>query len=207
MYNFFLLLGYSTAAIGIAGSVIYYFSRQIFESYLKRSIEKYKSELERVNTQHQIIFSSLHKERAEVIKTIYYLLFEYKKSVLGFFFVKLNKSNPYLDLAFKVKMWSDTAPAFSNTFHKYRIFFTEDLCRVIDEINNELDVIKQKSEAFVNNYSSGNEQAAAIMNESDDFKIIQKEADALLKGKIRTLELELEREFRKLLGVDIAQVV
>ncbi len=77
-------LGLLALATPIAFGLIKYFSQRLFENYLIKSIETHKSNLEKINISHEIQFSSLHKERAHVIKELYQKLFKYKATVIHF---------------------------------------------------------------------------------------------------------------------------
>jgi hypothetical protein len=55
---------------------IAYLGKKAIDSFIAGRIQSYKSNLERIATEHSIQFSSLHSRRAEVIAEIYELLSE-----------------------------------------------------------------------------------------------------------------------------------
>ena len=64
-------------SIGGAGAllaVFLYVGRSVFQSFLDKDLEKFKTELQRTATEHQIVFSRLHEKRADVIAELYGLL-------------------------------------------------------------------------------------------------------------------------------------
>src|SRR6185295_14585965 len=148
MQEFLQYLGVVSLSTGLAYTVIVFFSKRIFENYLQRGIEKYKSDLERTNIGFQIQFASLHKERAEVIKRLYQALYAYKIAVLDFFEGDLNKDQPVKHFELKIQAWTNAVLNFSPLFHVNRIFFSEKLCSLIDSINNEMDKINNDTKDY-----------------------------------------------------------
>jgi hypothetical protein len=57
-----------TTAISVT---IGFLGKKAIEGYISDKIEAYKSELQRITTEHSVRFQRLHAERAEVIKHLY----------------------------------------------------------------------------------------------------------------------------------------
>ena len=178
-------------------------SQKIFENYLTKKLEAYKNELNIASITHQIQFSTLHKERAMVIKELYYRLYDYKMALIFFFNSELNNKNPGLDLTKKHENWGNAVLNFSEYFHKNRIYFSESLCDIIDELNNRLDVINFETSKFLRSFNYLTEQIKAINSGDQKFISLKNEINLLLENQIQDIIRILELEFRKLLGVDV----
>lgn len=202
MEEIFKYLGVFSASTLVAYGIIRYLSQKLFENHLTKNIESHKSELERLNISHQIQFSSLHKERAEVIKNLYDFLYEYKLAIMDFFENELDTKNPKEHLEHKLGEWTKAVISFSTTFHKNKIFFSSEQVELINSINNEMDKINKETKKFLSQFKLVNEQIDAIKNKDSGFSNLKERSDVFLE---KTLELQkqLETEFRKLLGVEI----
>ena len=202
-FNKFLEYLGLTASIGaIAFGLIKYFSKNIFETYLLKRIESHKSELEKLNIAYQIQFSSLHAKRAEIIKELYYYLYDYKMCVMDFFDDELNSKNPVDHLKHKLKTWTDSELFFNDTFHKNKIFFSAKDSDLINTIHNKMAEINHRTCDFMETFKTAQQQIDSINNKSPEFLKLKKESDQLL-DKIFELEVDLENQFRNLLGVEI----
>lgn len=177
-------------------------SKLTFENYLKKRIESHKSELERLNFSFQIQFSSLHKERAIVIKHLYFSLYDYKLAVMDFFGTEINESKPFEHLEHKIENWTKAVLNFSPLFHKNKIFFSTGQVELMNSINNEMESINIETKQFLSQFNSIQCQIGAINSKSEEFMRLKTKCDISLK---KTLHLEryLENEFRKILGVEI----
>lgn len=188
---------------GISAFVlIKYFSQKIFENYMLKKIETHKSELEKLNISHQIKFSSLHVQRAEIIKNLYDYLYDYKLAILDFFDDKLDDQKPKEHLQYKLDQWTKAVIDFGNTFHRNKYFFSIQDSELINAIHNEMGKINRGTKGFLSSYNIVDEQINAINNKTPKFLILKSESDRLL-NKILDLEKELESQFRNLLGVEI----
>ena len=167
-----------------------------------KKIESHKSELERLNISHQIKFSSLHVQRAEIIKNLYEYLLDYKMSIFDFFDDKLDELDSKEHLENKLNNWTNAVMGFNDTFHKNKIFFSLKNCELINAIHNEMGKINRRTKEFLSSYNLVDEQINAINNKTPKFLNLKTESDQLL-NKILELEKELENQFRNLLGVEI----
>ncbi len=196
------ILGITSISTFTAYSLIRYLSKNFFENYLVKRLESHKSELARLNISHQIQFSSLHKERAEVIKKIYDSLYDYKIAIMDFFEAPLDKNNPERHLKDKLSIWSKAVVEFSSTFHRNKIFFSAEQVELISTLNNEMNKINEGTRDFLKSFKKAEEQIDAINSKSEKFADLKKESDVLLDQSMK-LEEQLETEFRKLLGVEL----
>lgn len=195
-------IGGLTLSVGTAVVIIQFVAKQLFENYLNKRIETHKSDLERLNITHQIQFASLHKERAEAIRKIHDALYSYQLAIIVFFNRDLDKRYPFANLESNVKEWSDAVINFSTLYHKNRIFFTTTVADLLNTINNEMDVINRESQNWLRAFKSPAEQITAISEKSEMFLSLKFKADELLL-KVVPLTLQLENEFRLILGVEI----
>lgn len=194
--------GIISAASLLAFALIKYLSQKIFENFLQRSIESYKSNLEKINISHEIQYAALHKERAIVIKEIYYRLYDYQTTVMHFFNVELSNINPDIDLRNRIQTWTNVVLAFSPYFHKNRIYFNKNLCGIIDDLNNELDKINKDTRNYFESFTLVQEQVNAINSNDKRFVELKKRTNDLIEKSILPITNELETEFRKILGVE-----
>lgn len=202
MEEIFKYLGIFSGSTIVAYGLIRYLSQKLFENYLTKRIESHKSELARLNISHQIQLSSLHKERAEVIKNLYDLLYEYKLAIMDFFENELDTKNPKEHLEYKLGEWTKAVIEFSTTFHKNKIFFSSEQVELINSVNNEMDKINKETTKFLSQFKLVQEQIEAIKKRDGGFFDLKKRRDVFL-DKTFELEMQLETEFRKLLGVEI----
>ncbi|GAA4239643.1 hypothetical protein GCM10022291_34810 [Postechiella marina] len=202
MEEIFKYLGIFSTSTVVAYGLIRYLSQKFFENYLTKRIESHKSELAKLNISHQIQFSSLHKERAVVIKNLYDFLYNYKLAILDFFENELDDKNPKEHLEHKLAEWTKGVMAFSTTFHQNKIFFSTNQVELINTINNEMDKINKDTRIFLSKYSYAEDQIKEIKEKSSEFMELKSRCDIFLNNTF-DLEKQLETEFRKLLGVEI----
>ena len=201
IYKIFTYLGVGVTSITIAFGLIKFLSKNIFENYLLKKLETHKSELERFNISYQIQFSSLHVERAEIIKSLYNYLYEYKLIVLDFFSGQLDSSDSKKHLNHILINWTKVVVEFSDMFHKNKIFFSISQVELINKIQNEMSKINKTTQDFLNKFQKATEQINAIQTNIDEFARLKTESDKLI-ANIMLLENQLENEFRNLLGVE-----
>jgi len=206
MNDIFKLLGIFTTAGLVAFGLIRYLSKQIFESYLQKRMESHKSDLEKLNISHQIQFSSLHKERAIIIKQIYFSLYDYKIAIIDFFDGELNTDKPKDHFKHKIDNWTKVVLTFSPLFHKNKIYFSQEQVELMNTINNEMGKINQETKQFLSYFETIEVQIDAINNGIDEYKELKERSDILLDNTFE-LEKNLENEFRKILGVEIKAII
>lgn len=195
-------LGAGILSIATAFGIIKYYSKKIFEDYLQKGIETHRSDLERLNISYQIQFSSLHVERAEIIKRLYDYLYEYKLVIIDFLNGELDQQNPKEHLEFKLNQWSKYALEFNTTFHKNKIFFSVSQVELMNTIDKEMNKINNGTRTFLSKYQLASEQINSINNNDLEFSQLKMEGNQLIE-KVMLLEKELETEFRSLLGVEL----
>lgn len=166
-----------------------------YKSILNKQTESYKSELQRLNNRQQITFSKLHVDRAETIKNVYSKLVELEDSTRNL--VKPLQLNGEPSKKEKVT----EAYGKFNDFYSYsnvnRIYFSEEICKLIDTIKEAFKEILVSIETY------------AVLEDklADDIDFRKVQRQVLLanwkrvREEIPELKILLEGEFRKLLGV------
>ena len=114
-----------------------YLGQKAIEGYVSGRIESYKSELQRITSEHSITFQRLHSERAEVIKEFYAklaILDDTLYSTLRSF-----QAVSETPLTEKVSRLAEQFNSLRDYFLPRRIFFDEQLCKLVDQT---LDIAK-----------------------------------------------------------------
>lgn len=98
--------------------------------------------------------------------------------------------------------WSRVVPEFSNYFHRNRIYFSAGLCKIIDNLNNELDKVNENTRAFLQSFATTDDQIGAIKSNDKRFADLRGKTNRFLEQEIEKITADLEKEFRKILGVE-----
>lgn len=153
-------------------------------------IEKLKHSLEKIAVEHQVRFSKLHTERAEVIAELYKSLVtvftEGHLFVLTGGFPSEGQREKYNVMAHKIEDFCSYAEA-------HRIYLPESLCNLVDEFVNPL----RKAIIGVGVYGGIDHPTERTMTERRD---VMMEAFTAFESKIPAARKALESEFRTILG-------
>ncbi|MFA4820538.1 MAG: hypothetical protein WC613_06300 [Candidatus Aenigmatarchaeota archaeon] len=150
---------------------------------ITRKVEEVKAEFIKVSYEHQIRFSKLHDNRAEVIAELYSRLYDYYWAVCAFL-RDFHKTKPDEK---EFKKLDDKSYEFSDYFHKHRIYFDEDLCSKIDEL------IPTLYSAYVPLESRDSNDKHLNQDWDKCAEIVRKQYPKIKES--------LESDFRKILGV------
>ena len=151
-------------------------------------IERLKSSLQIAATEHQIRFSKLHDRRALVIAKLYRLLLEAADAA------KFFAAHPDDKGSFKKEAIERHLELF-RFFQINKIYLPSVVCALLENYES----ILRRSVGFIRIYMSienPNEQTIGEQN-----KVLQDAWQALEK-EIPSIRIELEREFRQMLGVE-----
>tara|TARA_R110000868_G_scaffold189777_2_gene433347 strand:+ start:11339 stop:11935 length:597 start_codon:yes stop_codon:yes gene_type:complete len=181
------------------GFIIVYLGKFFLEKSSEVIIENHKNQLEILKTEHQIKFSKLHEERAEIIKIIYHDFFE------------LENKLEYLTTLFQGPEWineksrdEDAIKKYRETFErieKNRIYFSENLClQFISALEEYYKIIELMLNAK-NKAKYESDGSGFRFPENEGSIDLWKNAENKVKKDIKNLRLELAEEFRKLIGV------
>ncbi|MHA4410656.1 hypothetical protein ACX163_05205 [Bacillus cereus] len=199
-------LGVFTLGTATITGIIGYIFKTVFAHMLNKQTEQYKvilnkqteehkSELQRLTNKHQIIFNKLHEERAVTIKELYSK------------FVKLEKKMRSLTSLFQ-GAWENTMEQkskdaldsywdFLDFYSVNRIYFSEDICKIIDNIEGEFKNILHNIQVYE---LDRNELDSDIKVRHEQINVWKANWDRV-KKEIPDLKNKIEIEFRKLLGV------
>lgn len=190
------ILNLGIFSIGTASitAVIGFLGKSIFQTYLTKQTETFKSELQRLTNRHQITFSKLHEERAETIKDLYTKLVELESSTRGLVdFGHLYDKEMEKERSKEVVEKSSELYQYCNV---NRIYFSEDICKSLDKIHENFGTIIVTYDTY---YTFRRE----ILSEEDIVFEEERKAEMrkCIKEEIPVLKNSIEYEFRKLLGV------
>jgi hypothetical protein len=156
-------------------------------------IERLRSSLQIVATEHQVRFTKLHENRAEIIADLYKKLVDLHRSGESFVITRENNPDPAKEKEFSElrEMMSE----FQRFYEQHQIYLPSHVCTSFKNLLNEI---------------TGKVWAAEIFGriEHPSEHILQTSADAFTKAyeafdeKIPAARQALEGEFRKMLGVE-----
>ncbi|WP_298537031.1 hypothetical protein [uncultured Algibacter sp.] len=214
MENFIKYIGlYSTATVAIAG-MIGYLTKRIIEQILNKDLEKFKTELEAQNQIAKLNFdkemesyksdlnllssrqSLLHEKRSEIILELYQKLVSLHNSMLDMTARMRNvtgkdQATIQKEELERITKTGELGNDFFNYYQTNKIFFTANICELIEEIQNGL----RESHS---DYSFKHLWGLPHSEMTHDMAI---KANEKVKDEIPKLMSKLENEFRKSIGV------
>lgn len=195
-------LGIFTIGTVTVTTMLGFIAKSIFNNYLNKHIElykfklqheteKFKSELKRQNTEYQIKFSTLHKDRADVIKQLHSSFINIRQELK-----KYNKSDELQKLPQELNPVLLKFHDLQTFFEANRLYFPKDLCLKIDEF-----LMRFLASAAMLEFFSKNRDKYKIARK-DDPKEKELEQNEFF-NMINDSEIlkDLEDEFRSLIGV------
>lgn len=195
-------IGGSAVLFAVVGwlvkSIISQFLEKDFERFklnlqtsAQMELEKFKAELARSAYEHQITFGKLHEKRAEIIADLYAKIVDlqdsvevFVRNVLG---VTSDKNKENLRIIWRA------ADSFKECYRKNKIFFSEDMCGLIEDLNNNLS--SPVSELSMH---------LEMVENNDQLKPVYQaweKAEQKIADTVSIIRREIESEFRKVLGV------
>jgi hypothetical protein len=182
-----ILSTFLSASVIVA--VIGYLGKLLIESFAEKNLEKFKISLEAIANEHDVKFSRLHEERANVIKNFYTTIVELENYLKGIL-ATLNVMN------INVADWNEryvhgfnsNCVILSKLYSPNKIFFSEEFCLKFDEFLNSIFEINHS----ISNINLKDEKEKTL-NHDVIFKFYQE--------IIKPLKKDLEKEFRIFLGV------
>ena len=191
-------LGIFTIALGILA----FLAKSLFTHYMNQKINEHKHKLQLITQEHQIRYSKLHQERAEVIKILYNKLIKMEESMFSYLKpIRLSNNtnrNELQELAY------EAAKDFFSYFYENEIFFDDGFCKTINKMNE----VYYKSFTDVMLYDD--EQSQEIAKSNREFR--KERADALKKAwreaerEIPPIKNEMKSHIRTLLGVESTNI-
>jgi len=187
---------FTTGALG----GLAFLGRSIILRWLSKDLEKYKAELQAANDrelerlrtdlklatfEHETRFAELHKERAKVIVELYRRLMQIQYSLNS---LAEEKEIPIFEpeeVKDKEEIARESLIEFGKYFVDHRLYFTESLCGTIEKFRSQ----------------SGETWLELLIVNWSQYEKMKSILDRLAK-QIPSLRREIEKEFRKMLGVD-----
>lgn len=207
-------LGFLTIGSVSIVSLVGYFSKSIFESYLKTKVDSYKSNLEkelevfknelrRKDFEYQTKFSTLHIERAKITKDLYRKLKCFYNNLIGIHIYANMIPPPELNNPMEIESLSILNSSFialSEFFDENRIMFSTKISTSLNELTSkywEQNFVYQKLRTY--------EHMREIDKSEELSKVVEEHYEELYKihkEKIPSILNNLESEFKKILGVE-----
>ncbi len=187
-----------------------YLGKNLMEHFFNETIEIKKQELEQEskNFQHQldaklqefnIKFTSLHQERAIVIKDLYHKIIELQSSMYNYTRkVHLVKSDAKIEEKERLERVNKALSELTNFYYPNKIYFSKSITSKIDELlkeywNTGFEFTNHlKITQYPHIYKTLNKN-----NNEDQWDIISKKVETYFPPLIQ----ELEDDFREILGV------
>jgi hypothetical protein len=172
----------------IASGVLAFLIRSFFSHQLQKDIERFKAELQQKSQleieqfksaleltafEHQTRFIKLHEKRANIIGEMYGKMVELYEAA-SIFVRSFQSVNTTRKQEFQKELWRST-DEFKSYFNKHRIYFNEDVCKVIESLNDKL------SEACSALAFISQQGAAVEISNENLFKLWDKGMTALKK--------------------------
>lgn len=185
----------AAAAAWLTKSVLTHFLSRNIASYkaeLKRQsdreIEEVKSRLQIVASERQIVFSRLHEKRVEIVAETYTLIHKVNSKAIGLisevFHAGLRTPKDRAQEVF------DDCLKFYDFFQQHRIYFSEELCNMMDKfvaLIGETNVAVRRAPDNLDHSTEDGKEAYLKM--------------AILMDRLPEIKKSIEKYFRTLLGV------
>lgn len=171
---------------------------ETYKSNLNKELEAFRGNLQIATIEHQVRFTKLHSERAEVIKKLYQKLALLDTAIHSVLkrFQKVGEA----DLEDKVREYSKLHNELNEFFLLNRIFFDDNVCKVIDNLlflsrDTYIDITTYPIDPTSAEYKYGPRE---LLSERHEY---WEKARAVFEKDIKNLKEQLETQFREMLGV------
>lgn len=183
--------------ISIAGILIY-LGKIIIEKLADINVEKIKFQAQLENEKSILVYSNLHKYRAEVVKKLYRLLIDTNNELISLtkplqMAGEKNKNEKFIQVA---KKYND----FLKCYEYNKIFFKNELCQLVDKMIDKLRDPILDYETYLPIY-----EQAVKFDDGKNARDYHKELVSAWKKverDIPPIKEKLENEFRSLMGVE-----
>lgn len=190
------LFKYLTGIAGVSVAIAFV-GKKAVEAFLSSRIEKYKSNLERITTEHSIRFQQLHTERAQVIKEMYQKLVDLDLALDATLKAFHHISEPSLE-----EKITAVSKAHNDLYYFYlpkKIFFEKSLCSLLDGIVDSSKSVFIDITTFpVDPTSIEYKYDRGLLMERHEY---WEKARKIHEIEIKELKEKLEDEFRNILGI------
>ncbi len=190
-----------SAFLSVITVVIGFIFKSISNQWLSRDIERYKSQLQLTNEkeidqfrselqqtvfEHQTRYVRLHEKRGELIAGLYTYMVETEEKFASMTSIAEWEGDPFTRED-KIKRAAESARVLTSYYFKNKIYFDEELCNKLDGFLVRLRQI------FID----------FRMSSIDHTGELWIKANEQMASDIPIIKHEIEREFRKLLGIQL----
>ncbi|MDB4984106.1 MAG: hypothetical protein JWM20_285 [Patescibacteria group bacterium] len=163
--------------------------KKIADHFFSNKLEQYRASLEKENEKFRITYEKLHAERADVIKNIYKKIATTHDSLLSVTSpLQLNGEDP---ISAKRAVFVKNANDLLVYFDENKIFFSKSLESKIDSLNTDFKLVWNKWASSQGGYTGNG-------HDIDKWH----EAWAHAKNESSKVRVEIEDEFRQLIGIE-----
>lgn len=184
----------SAVAVGII-TLIAYLIRIVFKSLVDKDVENFKAQLQLSISEHQIMFASLHAERAKVIKELYSKLAVTEKKMRSFLLDhSVGLDSPKREQALK------SLDEFKDYVSQNEVYFDETISQLLNGFTSSLKCMD--TEKFLaEDFKSVANQTGSLEDAEEANKMKKEIWDRLNKSTIPELKRSLKQNFQKILGI------
>jgi hypothetical protein len=162
--------------------------KTLISNQLSKDADAFRSSLQMAAVEHQVRYSKLHERRAVVIARLYRLLLEAADAAKTF------AANPN-DKTLGNEQWKQHVQLY-RFFHINKIYLPSTLCGLLENYERVL----RHSVVFLKVYMSVEQPNPQMIEQQNK---VLREAWQAIETDLPSIMRELEKEFRKLLGVEL----
>jgi len=130
------IVGISSGIITVLVATCVFIVRTFFKSLFEKDVERFKMELLRLSTEHQIQFSSLHLKRAKTISDLYTRFVTTEKLMRKFAFDNSDDLN-----SDSRKTALKELDNLFDSIERGKVYFDDEICGLLDKFVRNLDSI------------------------------------------------------------------
>lgn len=182
------VLKFVSSIVAITG-LLGYIARNIIKLVIDKDLERFRNELKMTVFEHQIVYSKLHNDRAEVIRELYTKITRMERAMNDLaVYATEEKVEKALDKVLDAKYY----------FEENKIFFEPEVSNTVEEI------IGATHNAYFEVIWNYEHQLHEIHDERTREQTLNKWLGGWkrIKDKVPELKNELETKFRDLLGAN-----
>ena len=184
-----LLLAFGGNAVLLA--ILGWLAKSFVSGLIAKDLKGFENDLKLRAIEHQTKFTGLHEKRADVLASFYGAVITFEM----YFKEHAHPTNQKLTSDENSQHSKEIASRFNQMekiFIENRIFFTLETCKLVDNLLKALEEIRELNKTFqVGLTTGGTSQAIRIPSYQG------------IRDKIAPIKLEVENNFRNILGIDI----
>jgi hypothetical protein len=184
-----LLLAFGGNAVLLA--ILGWLAKSFVSGLIAKDLKGFENDLKLKAIEHQTKFTGLHEKRADVLASFYRAVITFEM----YFKEHGHPINQKLTSNENYQHSKEIASRFNHMekiFIENRVFFTLETCKIVDNLLETLEEIRKLNKTIqVGLTTGGTTQAIRIPSYQG------------IKDKIAPIKLEVENNFRNILGIDI----